>query len=225
MSFNRITYDQCAYDLKMNRSTLPGDYRLYGSYAENCNQCYAKDGPGNSKSDVSLSRDANDLSYTNMADVENQLSWRRKKLDDCNDTFAQLDDTKLRNKPLCSNKLISQDTRFTNPIDDYRGMSLTSYMVNPYLPINPQCVVQNNDDKYGMNSRLFVKDNCVYSEDKPLNQDSIYPKPKKVNKLDQITIFAEKNGNNFKIPENCMVDNGMGDNEIAKECVIYNNKT
>jgi len=219
MSFNRLTYDQCAYDLKMDRSTLPGDYRLYGSYAENCNQCYAMDGPGNSKSDVSLPRDANDLSYTNMADIENQLSWRRKKLDGCNESLGQLDDKVLRNKPVCSNKLISQDTRFTNPLDDYRGMSLTSYMVNPYLPINPQCVVQNNDDKYGMNSRLYVKDNCFYTDDQPIDQDPIYPHPKKKQpQAEPITLYAQKTNNGFQIPSNC-----VSNNVISQECIINKN--
>jgi hypothetical protein len=220
MSFNRITYDKCAYDLKMNRSTLPGDYRLYGSYAENCSQCYSADGPYNAKSDVSLPRDANDLSYKNMADVENQLSWRRKKLDECNDNIEQLDESKLRNKPVCSNKLVSEDTRFTNPIDNYRGMSLTSYMLNPHLPINPQCVVQNIDDKYGLNSRLYIKDNCAYNEPIPINQDSIYPQPKKKKQQtsEPITIYAEKDGENYKLPSMCVVNN-----KISNSCVI--NKT
>jgi hypothetical protein len=216
MSFNRLSYDQCAYDLKMDRSTLPGDYRLYGSYAENCNQCYAMDGPGNSKSDVSLARDGNDLSYTNMADIENQLSWRRKKLNECNDPPGQLDDKVLRNKPVCSNKLIPQDTRFTNPLDDYRGMSLTSYMVNPYLPINPQCVVQNNDDKYGLNSRLYVKDNCSYIDDQPIDQEPIYPHAKKKKpQLEPITVYAQQNNNGYQIPDNCAKDN-----EVLQDCVV-----
>lgn len=216
MSFNRITYDQCAYDLKMDRSTLPGDYRLYGSYAENCNQCYAMDGPINSKSDVSLPRDSNDLSFTNMADVENQLSWRRKKLDECNGPLDKLDDKRLRNKPVCSNKLIPQDTRFTNPLDDYRGMSLTSYMLNPYLPINPQCVVQNNDDKYGLNSRLYVKDNCSYIEDEPTDQEPIYPHAKKQKpQLEPITVYAQRNSNGYEIPEAC-----ASNNEVSRDCVV-----
>jgi hypothetical protein len=216
MSFNRLTYDQCAYDLKMDRSTLPGDYRLYGSYAENCNQCYAMDGPGNSKSDVSLPRDANDLTYTNLADVENQLSWRRKKVDNCNEPPGKLDDNILRNKPVCSNKLIPQDTRFTNPLNDYRGMSLTSYMVNPYLPINLQCMVQNTDDKYGMNSRLYVKDNCTYYDDKPIDQDSILPHPKQnQTQISPITIYAEQTNKGYTVTSNCIKNN-----VISQDCVV-----
>jgi len=219
MSFNRIKYDQCAYDLKMDRSTLPGDYRLYASYAENCEQCFSADGPINAKSDVSLSRDSNDLSYTNLADVENKLSWRRSKLTECNNALDNLDDKVLRNKPVCTNKLISQDTRFTNPIDDYRGMSLTSYMLNPYLPINPQCVIQNNDDKYGMNSRLYVKDNYDYGNEEPISQDPIYPKAemKRTTQLTPIVVYAEANNKGFSIPKEC-----ASNNLVDAKCVLPN---
>jgi hypothetical protein len=220
MSFNRINYDQCAYDLKMNRSTLPGDYRLYASYAENCNQCFSADGPINAKSDVSLSRDSNDLSYTNLADVENKLSWRRSKLSECNEGFENLDDKQLRNKPVCNNKLISQDTRFTNPIDNYRGMSLTSYMVNPYLPINPQCIIQNNNDKYGMNSKLFVKDNYEYGNDEPISQIPIYPKEEMKQPSTQLTpivVYAEANNKGFSLPNECATNN-----IVDPKCVLPN---
>lgn len=159
MSWNRIKYEQCAYDLQMNRSTQPGDYRLYSAYAENCNQCISGDGLIGSKSDVSLARENMDLSYTNLADVESQLSWRGRKLSDCNSALDKLPENKLVHKPACTNMLVSEDTRFTNPLDNYRGMSLTPYMLNPHLPINPQCVLQGIDEKVGLNSRLFVKDN------------------------------------------------------------------
>jgi hypothetical protein len=159
MSWNRTKYEECAYNLQMQRSTQPGDYRLYANYAENCNQCFSDNGPVGSKSDVSIAKDSMDLSFTNLADVESQLSWRGHKLNNCNDPIDKLDEKKLRHKPTCTSKLVSEDTRFTNPLDNYRGLSLTSYMVNPHLPINPQCVLQPVDDKVGLNSRLFVKDN------------------------------------------------------------------
>jgi hypothetical protein len=40
-------------------------------------------------------------------------------------------------------------------------MSLTEYMVSPYLPINPQCHVQENCSKTGLNSRMTAKDSYV----------------------------------------------------------------
>jgi hypothetical protein len=175
MSFSRIKYDQCAYDLKMDRSTQPGDYRLYANYAENCNQCISFDGPVGSKSDVSLARDNNDLTFTNMADVESILTWRTKKLTDCNEPLDKLDNSKLRHKPVCTSKLVAEDTRFTNPLDNFRGMSLTPYMLNPYLPVNPQCVIQDIDEKVGLNSRLFVKDNYKTPDQTAWDNNSSLP--------------------------------------------------
>ena len=40
MSFTRINYDQCAYDLDLERSVSQGNYRLTGSTIDNCNKCY-----------------------------------------------------------------------------------------------------------------------------------------------------------------------------------------
>ena len=158
MSFNRIKYDKCAYDLQMNRSVAPGDYRIYAPYAESCEPCFSDGGPVGSKSDVSLVKKSTDLCFKDMAQTESELSWRNQLLSKCNDNKQVLDSSKLEHKPSCSNKLTSEDTRFTNPIDNYRGMSLTSYMLEPYVSVNPQCYVQEINDRLGLNSRLYLKD-------------------------------------------------------------------
>ena len=49
MSFSRINYDQCAYDLQLDRSVGPGNYRLFPGYADNCKKCYPYNQPTNSK--------------------------------------------------------------------------------------------------------------------------------------------------------------------------------
>ena len=156
MSFNRIRYDNCAYDLQMGRSVGPGDYRLYGSFAENCDQCLSYDGPIGAKSDVSIVKKPLDLSFKEMAEVESELSWRNQLLTKCNNNNTPINKYKPNHKPSCSKKLTSEDTRFTHPIDNYRCMSLTNYQVEPYLHVNPQCHVQ--EDRIGMNSRLHAKD-------------------------------------------------------------------
>jgi hypothetical protein len=38
-------------------------------------------------------------------------------------------------------------------------MSLTEYQYEPYLHVNPQCVIQESTDRIGLNSRLVIKDN------------------------------------------------------------------
>jgi hypothetical protein len=158
MSFNRTRYDQCAYDLQMGRSTGPGDYRLFGSFAENCNQCLSYDGPVGAKSDVSLVKKPLDLCFKEMAQVESELSWRNQLLTKCNNNSSPVGKHELNHKPSCTKKLTPEDTRFTHPLDNYRCMSLTSYQVEPYLHVNPQCHVQESGDRIGMNSRLYAKD-------------------------------------------------------------------
>ena len=156
MSFNRTIYDNCAYDLQIKRSTDPGDYRLFGSFAENENQCYSYSGPIGSKSDVSVIKKPTETCFGTMADVESNLSWRSNVLNKCNN--KKFDNFPVIDKPICSSNLTSQDTRFTNPIDNYRGMSLTSYMLSPYLYTNPQCFIQEINDHVGTNTRLQTKD-------------------------------------------------------------------
>lgn len=158
MSFNRNRYDNCAYELQMGMSRSEGNYRLNSDFVENCSQCISTTGPVGSKSDVSLARKMSDLSFTNLADTESKLSWRNQLLSKCNKNTDPFTNVKLEHKPVCSKQLTSEDTRFTFPLDNYRGMSLTSYMVSPYLPINPQCHIQDSCDKIGLNSRLSAKD-------------------------------------------------------------------
>jgi hypothetical protein len=157
MSFNRVKYDECAFKLQMERSTTPGNYRLFGLFAENCDQCLSYDGPVGSRSDVSLVRKPTDLSFKDMADVESELSWRSTSLSKCNIT-STLSERELFHKPVCTKKLTPEDTRFTHPLDNYRGMSLTDYQLEPYLPVNPQCHIQPSYDRNGLNSRLTAKD-------------------------------------------------------------------
>ena len=157
MSFNRIKYDNCAYNLQMNRSTQPGDYRLYSSYAENKNQCLSYDGPIGSKVDVSIVKNPLDLSFKEMSQIESQLSWRNNLLTKCNDSIKSIKLQKIYHKPYCNKKLTHEDTRFTHPLDNYRGMSLTNYQLEPYIYINPQCHIQEASDRSGLSSRLHTK--------------------------------------------------------------------
>lgn len=224
MSFNRIKYDGCAYDLKMDRSTQPGDYRLYANYAENCDQCFSFDGPVGAKSDVSLVRNNDDLTFTNMADVESSLSWRRQKLTECNDPLDNLDQDKLVHKKTCTSKLVAEDTRFTNPLDNYRAMSLTSYMVSPYLPVNPQCIIQPNYDKTGLNSRLYVKDTYKQSPQNAWDNGEALPKDEDPSnnligesQLVPVTVYAKPNGNGYDLNSQCITGS-----TLASNCLVNN---
>ncbi len=160
MSFSRINYDESAYNLRMERSKAPGEYRLNGYWCESCDKCLPYNDPTNSKSQVSLVKEPTDLTFTKMAHVESILTNRVKKLQNGNLEGKNNEhlDEKLHHAQKCNNHLEAQDTRFTNPLDTYRGMSLTSYAFTPYLHVNPQCQIQSSKERNGSSSRLLVKD-------------------------------------------------------------------
>lgn len=175
MSFNRIKYDNESYDLKMERSTAHGDYRLFLANNENTTKCLSYDGPRNAKSDVSLATHDTPNQWPAMTDVESHLTNRVNKLIDYNaygknDSYKKL---QVTNNVNCSDNISFEDSRFTNPIEAYRCMDLTSYHYSPFLHVNPQCEIQ--DDRIGLNSRLRIKDTFKVVRPQPLDQASILP--------------------------------------------------
>jgi hypothetical protein len=159
MSFNRINYDSSAYNLQINQSIGPGDYRIFGLFAEHNNPCFSDIGVG-SRSDPSLVKNLDDLTNAELTATESNLTCRNRKL--CKTNKIELDEFKtssLKHKKPCSKQLYVEDTRFTHPIDNYRSMSLTEYYYEPYLHINPQCHIKS--DRIGLNSRLHSKDTYI----------------------------------------------------------------
>lgn len=161
MSFNRIKYDNEAYNLRINRSIAPGDYRLYLGGNESCDKCLSYDGPRNAKSQNSLPHSNSSNQWTGMTEVESYLTNRVNKLTDYNnygknDNYKNI---KTENKSLCNSVLAAEESRFTNPIEAYRCMDTTSYKYSPFLYVDPQCEIQ--DDRIGLNSRLKVRDTHV----------------------------------------------------------------
>jgi hypothetical protein len=170
MSFSRIKYDNEAYDLQLNRSVAPGDYRLFQNYNENCDKCYPKDGVKNSKSDSAITRQWGD-----MAEAESLLTNRVNKLIDhneygSNDMYKNIP---IITVPDCGSSLAPEDTRFSYPLEAFRSMDTTNYHYTPHLFSNPQCEIQ--EDRIGMNSRLRVKDTFKPTPPKLVDQESILP--------------------------------------------------
>ena len=175
MSFTRTKYDNEAYDLKMERSIGPGDYRLFYGNSENCEKCLSFDGPRNAKSDVSVSDGGNPNQWGTMAEVESHLTNRVNKLTDTN-IYGKNDSYKniaVTNKQNCQDGLQSEDTRFSFPLEAYRCMDLTSYHYSPFLHVNGQCEIQ--DDRIGLNSRMRVKDTFVVNRPTPIDQTATLP--------------------------------------------------
>ena len=175
MAFTRIKYDNPSYDLKVDRSVKPGDYRLYRGSNESCEKCLTYDGPRNSKSQVSLPNTDSTNQWGEMSQVESHLTNRVNKLINYNN-YGKNDDyknIKTENKSLCNNILAAEETRFTNPIESYRCMDTTAYKYSPFLYVDPQCEIQ--DDRIGLNSRLKVRDTHVINKPKPKDQSVFLP--------------------------------------------------
>lgn len=180
MSFTRSKYDNETYDLKMERSIAPGDYRLFIGTNENCEKCLSHDGIINAKSDVSLADDGNDNQWGALAEAESHLTNRVNKLIDAN-TYGKNDGYKnltITNKSTCKDNNFNEDTRFSFPLEAYRCMDLTAYHYSPFLHVNNQCEIQ--DDRIGMNSRSYVKDNFVPQKPNLIDQSEIFPPIKNI---------------------------------------------
>jgi hypothetical protein len=175
MSFTRTKYDNEAYDLRMDRSIAPGDYRLFIGNNENCEKCLSFDGPRNAKSDVSISDDNQSNQWGSMAEVESHLTNRVNKLTETN-IYGKNDYYKkfnVTNKNNCNDNIVSEDTRFTFPLEAYRSMDLTAYHYTPFIHVNGQCEIQ--DDRIGLNSRLRIKDTFVVQRPSPMDQTNTLP--------------------------------------------------
>lgn len=160
MSFNRTIYDEKAYKLKIDNNANFSNYRIFGSYAENNNQCnnYCDEYIDNNS--VLSTKEPHDLSYNNIIDTESKLSWRNNKLTKYNDRKT-IDNIKTYKKKDCE-CVNNQDTRFTHPLENYREMITINYNYTPVLHTNPLNKVQQINEKIGLNSRLYTKD--TYSQ-------------------------------------------------------------
>ena len=162
MSFNRIKQDKCTYDQKIKRSVSYGDYRLFPESNVHCNPCLSfSGGVRNSREDVSTVRDRTDIAFGEMAEVESHLQNRVNPLTECNKSASDNKhrEKKVYHKEQCSMKILTDDTRFTHPLDNYRGLSLTEFHLTPYLHVSKQENIQHDEHRTGFDSRNYVRRN------------------------------------------------------------------
>lgn len=156
MSFTRLKYDNCACQEATARSVGPMHYRLFGGHVEHCNLCHSFTGPRNSKEDVSTTRENCELGHGSMIAVESELQNRVNPSSQCNkvgkNNGHKDHDANIKHKDNCGVFLDEQDTRFSHPLDNYRGMTIDRF---EHLPIDPQCNIFWNNS---INSRLVAKD-------------------------------------------------------------------
>lgn len=184
MSFSRIKYDECQYEQQVKRSADVGQYRLFSPAYESCERCYSFTGPIGAKSDVSMPRKGGNINFAIKADAESHLTNRVLPHGECNDVGKNDKYKSLANSMVhstdCKEKLNSVDTRFTHPLDAYRGMNTTEYKFTPYLHVNPQC--QFHTWRNGTNTRLIAKDTYQIPETTPLDKGEALPTPQPIKK-------------------------------------------
>jgi hypothetical protein len=175
MSFNRLSYDNCAYTLKKRRSADMGDYRLYPGSYENCNKRMSGSGIRNAKSDVSTVKGNCDLSWGALTETESKLTIRSQRLNQCNTKLGALND-KVNHKAQIDTKLDTTDSRFSHPLCNYRGLSTINYQIDPVIGPNPQHHISCDALREGHSTRLWARDNYTIPKAAPMKIDSILPK-------------------------------------------------
>jgi hypothetical protein len=100
MSFNRLTYDNCAYSTTVKESVSSLDYNLFKGKFENCGQCKTGDF-------------TNVLAHEVRADVESELLGLPRPNSKC--PTNQYDPSKPYNKPDFSPPTMCQSIYYITP--------------------------------------------------------------------------------------------------------------
>jgi hypothetical protein len=135
------------------------------SVKESNSACYAKAGSRNAQSEMTRPMIGTKLGLGNKADIENRVMNRTYELN--NDAGRTNKDfmSNIGNVPSeCNVKetLTFENSRYTNPVVDYREMYTAPYAFTPYLFVSPQTVTAGNDkmmnpNRYGESSRYSAK--------------------------------------------------------------------
>lgn len=135
------------------------------SVAENLTQCYASVGLPNAKSQIARPMINNgQLDLGKLVDIESKVQNRHKELnsDERNNKDYSSIATDIPQNCVLKENMSSEDSRFTNPIVNYREMNTTEYNYNPYLFVDMQKAVYDNTTflsptRSGASSRFDAK--------------------------------------------------------------------
>jgi len=179
MAFSRTKYDESNHQLQIKRSTEVGQYRFLAAAQETCDRCYSLNGPVGSKGDVSMPINECMINFGDKADAESHLTNRVIPLNRSNAVGANQSYLKFEPKNVhannCNPKVNAVDTRFTHPLDAYRGMYTMEFKFSPYLHVNPQCQVYNRQQE--VYSRFISRDNYVIPKQNKWDNGEALPKP------------------------------------------------
>ena len=175
----RVRYDQDQLTMFDKTNTDSNKILLDKTVKENNSACYAMAGGRSALSEMRRPMNGVDLDIGLKVDIETRLMNRGYELNNNKGRTNKDYETNNGVEPsMCGMKetLNFEDSRYTNPIVDYREMYTADYAFTPYLFINPQTVMAMNDrfmnpNRYGESSRYVNK------------QDKYDVKPKQFAKL------------------------------------------
>jgi hypothetical protein len=133
--------------MSFNRSN--NDYYQYTSdttFGENQNACYSNVGLPNAQSQISRPMQEGMMDLGIKADIETRLQNRHKELNSVERNNKDYEKFSMQSPGTCNTKetMTSEDSRFTNPIVNYREMNTSNFIINPYMFVNVQAAVVDN---------------------------------------------------------------------------------
>ena len=184
MSFNRLTYDTCAYEQQLNQAKGPGEYTLNVPKAT-CEPCFPADPRHKLQNQGSSTVGKNQ--FINV-DVESDLKGQTRLASKCatNNFMPNCDTHKLTHYRDCV--MTTEETRTTNPASNLRGTGWNRW---EWLCLNPQDKVSFDNYPNGItpfdsyvNNKQLVKDNHRPCLPTPLDQEAALPGGKYVEEGD-----------------------------------------
>nr|QFG74633.1 MAG: hypothetical protein [Megaviridae environmental sample] len=200
--FARANYDDKELEHRDSERLNYSNYMLNIDAHENVTNCYPKKDLRNSHTQISRPIKNNKLDLQNKVNVESLLQNRHVELNSSKKLNKDYQKVKLDSRPTCNlkeheefSKLKNKntgtltfspsdtldDTRFTHPVQNYREMNTLKYKFTPFLPINPQNVlVENNSwfnlSRAGVSTRYGEKLSTVSRTQQPASFEPQLPK-------------------------------------------------
>jgi hypothetical protein len=161
----RVRYDQEELSMFDKANIYSNTILLDKSVKENNAACFANAGGRSALSELKRPMNGSDLDLGMKADIESRLMNRGYELNNNRGRTNKDYETNNGVEPmLCGMKetLNFEDSRYTNPVVDYREMYTADYAFTPYLFVSPQQVMAMNDrfmnpNRYGTSSRYTNK--------------------------------------------------------------------
>lgn len=172
-TFTRKYYDVNEVEMYNNSLKNTNDWVMNNNVMENNKACFTND-TRHGKSQIARPENNNgSLDIQKQVHIETLLQNRHIEASSYDRTNKDYANVALSKPKLCGNtkeNMTNGDTRLTHPVINYRGMYTADYKFTPYLHVNPQNVLVENEDflspnRLGTSSRLDAKKENVKAKD------------------------------------------------------------